>query len=107
MKGPDVRRNLQVKQDGIEGYDVADGDGWPTPLTDPSNPLTIKVTNSSSGSQKDFKAMSTSSKGELSLAEGKTVGQSGTVEQGDHSNKWRTSQQNDEEHSTPESEHNQ
>ena len=57
---PDNRRNLQVRQDGIQGYDVDDKNGWPTPLCDPSNPVKMAVTNGSSGEQKNFDPTSTS-----------------------------------------------
>lgn len=42
MKGNPHRKNLQVKQPGIQ-YEP-EGNGWPTPLTDQSNPVTHKFT---------------------------------------------------------------
>lgn len=57
---PDNRRNLQVNQPGIEGNDVNDKNGWPTPLTDPSNPVKMAVTSGSNGEQKNFDPTSTS-----------------------------------------------
>lgn len=97
---PDNRPNIQIAQPHIEGYDVADKNGWPTPLVDPSNPLKLKVTNGSAGEQKNIQAMSTSSKGELSLTEGSSDGKLGDVSQGGHSDKLKTSQQNADGHST-------
>lgn len=94
-EGPDTRKNAQVRQPGIEGYDVADGDGWPTPLTDPSNPLKVTVTNGSHGEQRNFDPVSTSIQDQLSLTEGKSKIATGDMEdQGSHANKWQTSQQN-------------
>ena len=99
---PDNRKNLQVRQPGIEGYDVADKNGWPTPLTDPSNPLKMAVTNGSSGEQKNFDPVSTSRQKELSLPEGSSKGPGVNYnEQGGHGNKTHTSQQNADNHHTP------
>jgi hypothetical protein len=67
---PDNKRNLQIRQPGIEGYDVDDKNGWPTPLTDASDPLKLKVTNGSNGEQRNFRAMATSTQNDLSLTEG-------------------------------------
>lgn len=101
---PDNRPNLQIAQPHIEGYETADKNGWPTPLVDPSSPLKMKVTNGSNGEQKNIQAMSTSSKGELSLAEGSSDIKTGDMlAQGGHKNKLQTSQQNVDEHSTIES----
>lgn len=47
MEDPKTRRNGQVEQPGIQ-YEP-EGNGWPTPLTDESNPLSIKVTDGKSG----------------------------------------------------------
>lgn len=102
---PDNRRNLQIKWDGIQGTENVDKNGWPVPLSDPSNPLTVKVTNGSNGEQKNIKAMSTSSKGELSLAEGSSDIKTGDMQsQGGHGNKLHTSQQNAGDHHDPEGE---
>lgn len=67
---PDNRNNLQVRQPGIEGYDVSDKNGWPTPLNSPLNPLKMVVSNGSRGEQRDFKAMATSRQNDLSKPEG-------------------------------------
>lgn len=104
----DLRRNLQTRPPGIQGLEQVDQNGWPVPLNDPSDPLSMKVTNGSNGEQKNIQAMSTSSKGELSLTEGReATSGGGDTPQGGHSNKLKTSQQNDEDHSTPESERSQ
>lgn len=57
---PDNRRNLQVNQPGIQGNKEVDQNGWPTPLTDPSNPVKMAVTSGSNGEQKNFDPVSTS-----------------------------------------------
>jgi hypothetical protein len=102
---PDTRDNLQVRQPGIEGYGTADKQGWPDPLVNPSNPLKIKVTNSSNGSTKDFKAMSTDGQDKLTLTEGRGYAKTGDMsDQGGHGNKWQTSQQNAGDHSETEGE---
>lgn len=104
MGKPDLRRNLQVNQPGIEGNDVNDNNGWPTPLTDRSSLLKMKVTNGLNGEQKDFKAMSTSTQNELSLAEGSSAIKTGDMQaQGGHGDKLKTSQQNAGDHHTAES----
>lgn len=64
-----TRRNLQTAQ-GFAGEKSVDANGWPEPLTDSGPPIKLVVTMGQSGSQKDFQALSTSSKGELSLPEG-------------------------------------
>lgn len=104
MSGPDVRKNLQVRQPGIEGYDEADKNGWPDPLVDPSNPLRMEVTNGSNGEQRNFDPLSTDGQDQLSLTEGRAYVNTGDMEaQGGHGNKLKTSQQNAEDHSTGES----
>lgn len=105
---PDNRDNVQVAQPHIEGYGTADKHGWPDPLVDPSSKLRVKVTNGSNGSQSFIAATSTSRQKELSLAEGSSNIKTGDMEaQGGHGNKLRTSQQSQEQHSTPESERGQ
>lgn len=102
---PDNKRNLQIRQPGIEGYDVDDKNGWPTPLTDPSNPLRMKVTNGSNGTLSNFDPTSTSGQAGLSLPEGKSTVNTGNMEtQGGHGNKLQTSQQNAGDHSQSEGE---
>jgi hypothetical protein len=66
----DNRRNLQVGQPGIEGNETVDNNGWPTPLNDRTNTLKVVITDGKRGQTKDFRAMSTSGQGELSLPEG-------------------------------------
>lgn len=66
----DNRNNLQVRQEGIEGYGPADKNGWPTPLNNPANPLKFVVRDGSRGEQRDFKAMTTSRQNDLSKPEG-------------------------------------
>lgn len=101
--GPDLRKNLQVRQPGIEGYDDADKNGWPEPLVDPSNPLKMAVTMGSNGEQRNFEAMATDGQDQLSLTEGSSVIKTGDMEdQGGHGNKLRTSQQNAGDHQPPE-----
>lgn len=108
MNGPDVRKNLQVRQPGIEGYESADKNGWPEPLVDPSDPLKLVVTAGSSGSQNNFQAMATSGQNDLSLTEGRTSpGPGNMIDQGGHGDKLKTSQQNADDHSTPENERSQ
>lgn len=100
---PDNRRNLQVRQPGIEGYDVDDKNGWPKPLNDGGSPLKMTVTTGNNGSQKNFDPVSTSTQKELSLAEGKSSVNTGDMEsQGGHGNKLQTSQQNAAGHHSPE-----
>lgn len=97
---PDNRVNLQSNQPGIEGQRLSDENGWPSPLTDPSSPLKVAVTNGSNGSQKNFDPVSTSRQNELSLAEGSSSAKTGDMaEQGGHGNKEKTSQQNISDHS--------
>jgi len=67
---PDNRPNLQVKQPTIQGYGPDDQNGWPNPLTDPSSPLKVAVTNGSNGSQRNFDPVATQGQDQLSLAEG-------------------------------------
>lgn len=101
---PDNRPNLQVRQPGIEGYEVADKNGWPDPLVSPLNPLKMVVTNGQNGSQKNFDPTSTAGQDQLSLTEGKAVVNTGNMEdQGGHGNKFQTSQQNAGDHATAES----
>lgn len=57
---PDNRPNIQVNQPGIQGNKEEDKNGWPTPLTDPSSPIKVAVTNGSNGEQKNFDPVSTS-----------------------------------------------
>lgn len=102
--GPDNRKNLQVRQPGIEGYDNADANGWPEPLVDPSNPLRMVVTNGSNGEQSNFDPIATAGQDQLSLTEGSSKIATGNMEdQGGHGNKLQTSQQNVGDHSTAES----
>jgi len=49
---------LQVNQPNIE--QLPQGNGWPTPLVDPSGTLKMAVTNGQSGSQKNIDPISTS-----------------------------------------------
>ena len=49
MKQDTRPHNLSVKQKFIQDYQPAN-DGWPEPLTDPSDRLTIGVTDGKSGS---------------------------------------------------------
>ncbi len=102
--GPDVRRNLQVNQDGIQGNEEVDKNGWPTPLCDPSNPLKLTVTNGSNGEQRNFDPTSTDGQDQLSLTEGRSSAGATQAVQGGHSNKLRTSQMNPPNHSQPEGE---
>lgn len=69
---PDLRRNLQVKQDTVQGDDVNDGNGWPTPLTDPSSPLKMVVSNGSRGEISGIAATSTSRQNDVSTPEGRS-----------------------------------
>lgn len=102
---PDNRSNIQVRQEGIEGYADADKEGWPNPLVDPASQLKVKVTNGSSGTQKDFRAMATDGQEKLSLAEGRSSNSTGDMlDQGSHGNKFQTSQQNASDHSETEGE---
>lgn len=97
----DTRKNLQVRQPGIEGYDVSDKNGWPTPLTDPSSPLKFSVTNGSNGTQKNFDPTTTSQqrRGEHARPGGDPVHNvDDYTNQGGHKNELKTSQQNAGEH---------
>jgi hypothetical protein len=97
---PDLRRNLQTNQ-SFEGNEVNDGNGWPVPLCDPSNPLKMKVTNGQNGSQRDFKAMSTDGQDKLSLAEGTPPPAMQPDGQGSRKPAFQTSQMNPPNHSQP------
>lgn len=44
---PNLKPNLQVRQPNV--VDPPEGNGWPTPLTDESNPIRQAVTNGSNG----------------------------------------------------------
>lgn len=106
--GPDVRRNLQVNQDGDQGVQEADKMGWPGELSDPSSPLGLGVTNGSNGEQNNMDIIQTSQqkRGEHHLAEGK--GDSGATNTGSDDGggrgEWnKTSQQKSGELSLPES----
>ena len=100
---PDTRPNLQAKQDGIVGDDVNDKNGWPTPLTDPSNPLRFAVTHGSSGEQRNFDPVATSRQNDVSAPGGKSSAGPGDMnDQGGHGNKLQTSQQNVGDHHTVE-----
>lgn len=68
----DVRRNLQVKQTGVEGDRQIDENGWPDALNDPSDPLKLVVTDGKLGEQREFKAMATSRQDDVSLPEGRS-----------------------------------
>lgn len=101
---PDNRRSLQVNQPNV--INLPDNN-WPEPLTDPSNPLKMTVTNGGNGTQKNFDPISTSQQdlGAHHKAEGRYKGSIGDqLQQGSHSNKLKTSQQNADDHSSPESE---
>lgn len=65
----DLRKNLQVKQPNME-Y-PPEGNGWPEPLTSPSNPLRIGVTNGKNGesTMNDGVQTSQQKKGEHHLGE--------------------------------------
>lgn len=69
---PDNRRNLQVNQTGLKGNEQVDENGWPTPLSDQSNPLRLVVRDGSRGSINEFKAMTTSRQGDVSIPEGRS-----------------------------------
>lgn len=102
---PDNRDNAQVRQPGIEGYDPADKNGWPTPLVSPLDPLKVKVTNGQHGSQEMKRMMATDGQDKLSLAEGRSSVNTGDMQdQGSHKNKFQTSQQNASDHSETEGE---
>lgn len=101
---PSNRRNLQINQPGIEGNEPVDKNGWPTPLTSPLDPLKMKVTNGSNGSQSYKTIFATAGQDQLSLTEGKASVNTGDMEaQGGHGNKLKTSQQNAGDHHTAES----
>lgn len=100
---PDNRETVQVNQPDIINPPE---NNWPDPLVDPSNKLKVVVTNGSNGSQSNKDLVSTSQQdaGEHQLTEGKYTASTGNMEdQGGHSNKLETSQQNVEDHSTTES----
>lgn len=98
---PENRRNLQVRQGETQGYESIDKNGWPVPLSDPTDPLKLKVTTGSNGEQKNIRAMSTSRQNELSLTEGKPPKADSEAKQGGHGNKLHTSQQNADRHHDP------
>ena len=103
---PDNRRNLQINQPGIQGNETVDKNGWPTPLTDPSNPLRVKVTNGSNGEQRNFDPVTTSQQraaGHHAPEGGDLQHKGNDADQGGHGNKLKTSQQNAGDHHTPES----
>lgn len=57
---PDNRKNVQVRQPGIAGYENADKNGWPEPLADGSQTVKVTVTNGKNGQQTNFRPMKTS-----------------------------------------------
>lgn len=67
----DLRKNGQVVQPNVE-Y-MPDDNGWPKPLTDPSDPYKVKVTNGKNGEQKDMDGEKTS-QDSWSLTEGSSSG---------------------------------
>lgn len=102
---PDLRKNLQVRQPTNQGDDVNDGNGWPTPLTDPSSPLKMVVTSGGNGTQTNKDLISTSQQdaGEHQLSEGQgSVSKGDYLDQGGHGDKLKTSQQNAGDHSVTE-----
>lgn len=102
---PDNRETIQVNQPNIINLPE---NNWPDPLVDPSNKLKVVVTNGQSGSQRNFDPVSTAGQDQLSLSEGNSnISTGNMLDQGGHGNKLRTSQQNAEDHSTPESERSQ
>lgn len=106
--GPDVLKNLQAKQDGLEGQEAAENMGWPGELSDPSSPLGLGVTNGSNGEQNNMDIIATSQqkRGEHHLAEGKgdKGGTNTSSDNGGGRGEWnKTSQQKRDEHATPES----
>jgi hypothetical protein len=102
---PDNRETVQVNQPNIINLPE---NNWPDPLVDPSNKLRVVVTNGQSGSQRNFDPVATSMQDQLSLPEGKSKVNTGNMnDQGGHGNKLQTSQQNANDHSTPESERSQ
>ena len=58
MDKPKLRDNLQVKQPHI-AYEP-EGNGWPEPLTDPSDPIRQKVTVGNNGETKNITPIATS-----------------------------------------------
>lgn len=102
---PDNRETLQVNQPDIINLPE---NNWPDPLVDPSSKLRMVVTNGKNGEQSSKQILATDGQEKLSLAEGKAYVNTGNMEeQGGHGNKFKTSQQNAEDHSTPESERSQ
>ncbi len=96
---PDNRPSMQVNQPDIINVPETN---WPDPLVDPSSKLKMKVTNGSNGEQRNFQAMKTDGQDQLSLTEGSSDIKTGDQEaQGDHSDKWKTSQMNPPNHSAP------
>ena len=67
----DIRKNGQVVQPNVE--QMPDDNGWPEPLTDPSTPYKIGVTNGKNGEQTQMDGMKTS-QDIWSLTEGKSGG---------------------------------
>ncbi len=96
---PDNRPSMQVNQPDIINVPETN---WPDPLVDPSSKLKMKVTHGSNGEQIAKTLMATDGQDQLSLTEGKAyVGIGDQGEQGGHSDKFKTSQMNPPNHSTP------
>lgn len=58
MSTPDIRKNGQVVQPNVE--QTPDNNGWPEPLTDPSTPYKIAVTDGKNGEQSNMDGLKTS-----------------------------------------------
>ena len=94
MADTDNRQTLQVNQPDVINTPATN---WPTPLTDPSNELRIKVTNGKHGSQEMKTLMATAGQDQLSRPEGAVkIDKGDYAEQGGHGNKFKTSQMNSE-----------
>jgi hypothetical protein len=99
---PDNRETVQVNQPNIVNLPETN---WPEPLVDPSNKLKVVVTNGGNGKQWNIDPVSTSVQDQLSLTEGKSVVNTGDMlNQGSNADKLKTSQQAEEDISSPESE---
>jgi len=91
---PDTADNLQVNQPNVI---TPPSTNWPDPLTDPSNKLSIAVTNGGSGEQRNVDLVSTSQQDALEhhLPEG---GANRGSSEGSMPAEFQTSQQKADEH---------
>lgn len=73
----DLKRNLQVNQPNVT--ELPEGNGWPEPLGENSNPLRMKVTNGRNGESSMGPKIATSQQGRGEHHTPETEGSSGNT----------------------------